>query len=570
MWPAAFTRCRLVMLAAAAVLTTTVGCAREAASGGHGSGARTLHLAELTDPPSLDPLVTDNADVQDLVDLIHGFLIGADAQGRFFPDLVTEIPSVRNGGIRDGGRTIVYRLRRGVRWQDGVPFDSRDVVFSFAAARDPRNNVPDRSGFDDIATERARGPYEVIVRLKQPYSPALATFFSDGANDPYAILPAHLLAHEPQLNTVAYNDNPIGLGPYRLVSWSHGSRLVFEADPHFRRGRPRIARIDVQIIPDSNSEVTVWQSGALDFLMVRGLAGGRAMLQGARRIANAQQFLSDHYQFNYVMFNVARGPLRDRAVRQAIVRGVDVARIEREVSGELDRPGDGDRLPGQFAYDPSIRQASYDPATAARLLDAAGWRLPGGNRHGGSGQSSGGASPGGVRRKNGVALTLDIVGPAQSLGSERFDVQLQAELVKLGIRAQIKTYQYDQLFTPAQDGGIYAGGRFDLALYGWQPGEDTDHSYLFRCDTRPPSGENYGRICDPRIDRNAALEIASTNPAVQARADQAILRELDAQSDLLFLGFDREALFAVPALAGIKPSVLGHHYWNIDRWYWKH
>ena len=163
------------------------------------------------------------------------------------------------------------------------------------------------------------------------------------------------------------------------------------------------------------------------------------MLAGARSVAGATEWRSDHYQFDYVMFQVARGPLRERAVREAIVAGVDRDGIEDRVRGALHRPGDGDRLPGQFAYDPSIREAAYDPTRAARLLDAAGWRV----QHG-------------VRVRGGVPLALDIVGAAGSAGSERLDVQLQAALAKLGIRSQIKNYQYNLLFAPASEGGIFA------------------------------------------------------------------------------------------------------------------
>ena len=529
------------ILAACAILG---GCARSGEAPGANSGV--LRIAELQDPPGFNPLVTDNADLADLIPLVHGFLLGVDAHGNFTPDLVTVVPSVANGGLRDGGRTIRYVLRRGVRWHDGAPFDARDVVFSFRAAMNPRNNVPDRSGFDDISSVRALGPYAVEVRLRRAYSPALATFFSFGANDPYAILPAHLLAKAPELNDAPYNAHPIGLGPYRFVSWDHGSRVVFEADPAFRRGRAKIAKIEVAVLPDSNTEAAAWQSGALDFLNVRGFAGSRAMLASARSVAGARSWLSDHYQFDYIMFNVSRGSMRERAVREAIVRGVDRERIERDVRGELHRPGDGDRLPGQFAYDATIREAPYDPVGAARLLDAAGW-----HKHGA------------FRERNGVPLTLEIVGPAGSSGSERLQVQLQAELTKLGIRTQIKTYQYNLLFA---QGGILQSGRFDLAFYGWQPGEDADHSYLFRCDTRPPNGENYARICDPTIDRAAAIELGTTDRAIEARADRDMLRELDKQSDLLFLGFDREALFARANVRGVEPSVLGHHFWNIERW----
>jgi ABC-type transport system substrate-binding protein len=176
---------------------------------------------------------------------------------------------------------------------------------------------------------------------------------------------------------------------------------------------------------------------------------------------------------------------------------------------------------------------------------------------------------GGVRERGGVPLTVDIVGIAGASGTERFNVQLQAALATLGFRANLKNYQYELAFESAQSGGIFAGGKFGLTFYGWQPGEDADHSYLFRCDTRPPNGENYGRVCDPLIDAAAKREIESTDPAVQAAADKAMLREIDAQSDVFFLGFDREALFVRSTLDGFEPSVLGHHFWNLDRWHWK-
>jgi peptide/nickel transport system substrate-binding protein len=544
------TKSRVKRLAAIATIvgfSALTGCGRAT----HPREPSVLRISEQQDPPGFNPLVTDNADLQDLVPMIHGFLLGTDARGAFTPDLVNVVPSVRNGGIAGGGRTIVYHLRHGVRWQDGAPFDAGDVVFSFNAAMNPRNDVPDRSGFDDVASVVARGPYTVVVTLRRPYSPALATFFSAGANDPYAILPAHLLAKQVDLNRSPYNALPVGLGPYRMTSWDRGSRVVLTADPSFRRGAPRIAKIEVTIVPDSNTALSLWQAGALDYLPVRGFSANRAMLAGARGVAGGVEKRSEHYQFNYLMFQVSRGPLRERAVREAIVRGVDGVGLENRVRGELNRPGQGDRLPGQFAYDSTIRQAPYDPAAARRLLDRANWHLQGG-----------------YRTRNGVPLAVEIVGAAGSGGSERLDVQLQAELTKLGIRSTIKTYQYNLLFASAQDGGIFAGGHFDLTAYGWQPGEDADHSYLFRCDTRPPNGENYGRICDPVIDRAAATEIESSDTAVQARADRAILRELDAQSDVLFLGFDREILFTRAGLRGLEPSVLGHHFWNVDRWAW--
>jgi hypothetical protein len=94
---------------------------------------QTLRLFDL-DPPTLNPLVNDNATIVDFAQFIHGFLLRTDDRGRFLPDLAVRVPTVANGGIADGGRTIRYRLARGVRWHDGAAFDARDVAFSFRAA----------------------------------------------------------------------------------------------------------------------------------------------------------------------------------------------------------------------------------------------------------------------------------------------------------------------------------------------------------------------------------------------------------------------------------------------------
>ncbi|TAM77528.1 peptide ABC transporter substrate-binding protein [bacterium] len=536
----------VLLLMAALCACTRVGAGRSA------SHPAELRLTTSSDLPTLDPLVSDNANLGYLAPLFHGYLIRVDADGRFIPDLVVRVPSRANGGISADGRTIRYALRRGVRWQDGVPFEARDVVFSFHAAMNPRNDVPDHSGFDDIASARATGPYAVEVRLRRPYSPGVATFFNLGANDAYPILPAHLLARYPDLNNVPYNGAPVGLGPYKVVSWRRGSEIDFQADPHYFQGAPRIARIRLQVVPDQNTSLTLWRSGASDMTLVSGFGATTGILQQVESRPRTRTRLRDHYQFDYVMFNVASARLRDQAVRRALVRGIDRQRIMHDLMGSLYRAGDGDRLPGQFAYDPAIVQPPYDLAKAKALLDAAGW----------------GPRADGFRYRNGSPLTLEIVGVAGSRASEQFDVRLQGELARLGIRAEVKSYQYSLLFLPYQEGGIFARGEYDLAFYGWQPGEDQDHSYLFRCDSRPPGGENYSFICDPVIDRAARVELSSNDPVAQARADREILRRLIDRSDLLFLGFTRDAVATRDDLEGVEPSVLGQHLWNAWEWRW--
>jgi peptide/nickel transport system substrate-binding protein len=509
-----------------------------------------LRTATSADPPGLNPLVFDNANVSFFAPLFHGYLLRTDGNGKLIPDLALVVPTVANGGIAPDGRSVTYHLRHGVRWQDGVGFDARDVVFSFRAAMNPANQVPDRTGFDHVADIRALDPYTVRVRLTEPFTPFVPSCFTLAANDPYALLPAHLLAGKSDLNRDPYNAHPIGLGPYMVAAWDRGNRIVLKADPHYFRGTPAIPRIDITIVPNINTTQTLWQSGKLDVLFAR-VQGGRRYLEALRAVPGTHTVLRPHYEFDFVIFNLTHPPLDDVRVRRAIIEGVDRKRIMRNLEGELHLPGDTDRLPGQFAYDPSIVQPDFDPAGAARLLDAAGWRLIGG-----------------VRTKNGRQLSFDYVGTTETPLTGSFGLLLAQDLTKLGIRMSIKSYGYNLIFASAAQHGIYQAGRFDLTLSGWQPDGVNDHSYLFRCDTRPPNGDNFGRICDAAIDTAARAELGTSDPAREAKADRALTRRLVAQSDLLFVGFNEEAAVYRDGLEGIVPSVTGQHLWNAWAWRW--
>ena len=528
------------------------GCVHRAAGSGAGAPRDVVRTAIGSDPPGLNPLVFDNGQVSYLAPLIHGYLLRTDGAGRLIPDLATVVPSRANGGISADGRIVTYRLRRGVRWHDGVPFDAKDVVFSFAAATNPNNSVPDRTGFDRVAAVRAIDPFTVRVRLKGPFSPFVASCFTLGANDPYPVLPAHLLAGKHDINRDAYNAAPVGLGPYKFTSWERGSRIVLAADARYFRGAPAIPRIEIAIVPDPNTLATLWKTGAVDYVIGR-VQLGRTFLDSLRSRANAHVVLEPHYEFDYVLLNLAHPPLDDARVRRAVAMAVDRKRIMRDLDGELWLDAETDRLPGQFAYDASIVQPRYDPIESARLLDAARWRM----------------QPDGTRRKNGRALALDFVATTESKTTGRFGLFVQQDLAKLGFRVELKSYNYNQIWASKADRGIFQTGRFDLAYSGWQPNVVADHSYLFRCDMRPPNGDNFGGICDPTIEAAAREELgASANAAREAAGDRALTRRLVAQTDVIFLGFNQEAVAYRDGLEGVVPSVTGTHFWNAWAWHY--
>src|SRR4030088_1681429 len=133
---------------AAVALLALASCGRAPAPGG---AHAELRLAINAEPRSLVPLLAQSIQDNEILRLIYDPLIACDAAGRAGPALAAVVPTRANGGISRDGLTVTYHLRRGVRWHDGTPFTSADVVASFRAVMDPHSVVQTRHGYDVVA-----------------------------------------------------------------------------------------------------------------------------------------------------------------------------------------------------------------------------------------------------------------------------------------------------------------------------------------------------------------------------------------------------------------------------------
>jgi len=200
------------------------------------SGGSRLVMAMAQEPASLNPLTMSGPATAVVVPLLYSYLLTLDEHDNLQPDVAREIPSSVNNGISADGLLVTYHLRHDVTWHDGHPLTARDIVFTFEAIMNPRNNVVSRSGYDDVARVEAAGQWTVKVHLRQRYAPILSTFLAPNQN--YAILPAHLLASRADLNQTPFNASPIGSGPYRVVAWRRGDQLSLRETFATTRDRP--------------------------------------------------------------------------------------------------------------------------------------------------------------------------------------------------------------------------------------------------------------------------------------------------------------------------------------------
>ena len=532
-------------LAVALVAAVLAGCTSSGTSGGataaRAPGSVRFDLA--ADPANLNPLFLhqDAASVeQQVARLSFEPFIDLDANGKQIPALLARIPTVENGDLSKDGRTITYRLRPSVRWSDGVPVTSADVIWTLHAILDPKNPVPSHEGYDLIDRAYAKDAHTVVFHLKHAWAPAVATYFSYGFR-PQFVLPKHVLEHQAPLAQAPFNAAPtVGDGPYTFVSWSRGESLQYAANPAYWRGKPRVARLDIRVIPDPQTNLVMLRSGALDWNLI-------APVQ-LKTLENAQGVAFRTVPTAVVAgltFNLAHAPLDDVRVRRAIAMSIDREGISKKIT--LGKYPVTNVIQPQFswAYDPSVKQPGYDPAAADALLDGAGWKR--------------GAN--GMRVKDGKPLSLVYVQFPESMTGVRVATAVQAALRQRGIAVEVKSVSNAQLFLPSSRGGTLASGQFDMAYVPFTMGSDPDDSSVLACN----GASNYMRYCNARVDALERRALSSVSQAERKGLYRQIERLVADDVPVLYL-FNADYIYAYRTrLNGFAPNAFLPT-WNAAGW----
>ena len=306
-----------------------------------------------------------------------------DREGRLQPILAAEIPSLANGGVARDGMSVTWKLKRGVRWHDGQPFDADDVVFTWEFARHPETGAFTAGSFAPI-TVRKLDSHTVRIEFAQP-TPEWADAFVGGAVLPRRHFAAYVGA---KAREAPANLRPVGTGPYRIADFKPGDLVRGEPNPDYHLpNRPHFDGVEIKGGGDAVSAArAVLQTGDFDFAW--NVQVEDEILQRIERGGRGRVDFAPGGDIEYLMLNHAdpwterngerahpdsRHPfLLDPAVRQALAHLVDRDSIQRYVYGRLG-VATGNFLNNPARYQSSRVGARFDVARANALLDAGGW-----------------------------------------------------------------------------------------------------------------------------------------------------------------------------------------------------
>ena len=468
-----------------------------------------------------------------------------DEKNEPIPYMVTEIPSIQNGGLSADGKTITLHLRDGLKWSDNEPLTSADFRFTWAMHVDSHNTVASAYPYDKVASVDTPDPKTVIIHFDTPFAPWISLW--------HGIIPAHVLQpvfdSQGTLDKAAWNLAPtVGCGPYVFAEWQKASYARFTINNNFWGPKPKINEIFFRIVPDTAAQTAAMKNGDGVLSTFFPYSDVPVLEKAGLKITTEPNGENEGFFF-VINPQVGNPGLADVAVRKAIAMAINRDGINKDLMLGLTKTPASywDSLP--FYNNPPLKNYPYDPQGAKKLLDQAGWVV----------------NSDGVREKNGVKLDLTY---GTTISEIRQNVQavVQQQLAAVGIKVELQSYESDTFF--AQDGPA-AKGKIDIMEWTDGPTLPDPDVYYWYCSEIPtadnPSGSNWQYVCDKPLDALLLKQTTQVDPNERQKTISQINQIFYDQIYWLGLWQEPDRWAVSPQLTGVKFSGVTP-FFNITDW----
>lgn len=358
-------------VAAALCLATAVPAAL--AQGQPQRGGTVIAAVDPAGIASLNTHLTSLTSMLFIADVWADGLMTYDRQGKRLPRLAT------SWTVSPDGKVYTFKLRPNVKWSDGQPFSSADVLFTL-------NNFAKYNtylGKLNPIVEKAEAPDATtfVVTLKEPLTATLDLF----DKEVFPIMAKHVYEGSTDLATHPANRAPVGLGPFKFQSWESGRSITFVRNPYYwEQPKPYLDSVVFALIPNAQQRLNAMTSGEIhwfrpDAAQVPATRAGEK--QGNYKVIRIENNAPERA---VVDFNMRKAPFNNLKVRQALFHAIDRQRMVADVYQGLAETAKN-AVPNQFTnlFDPSVdydKLYPFDMKKAGALLDEAGFPLKDGKR----------------------------------------------------------------------------------------------------------------------------------------------------------------------------------------------
>lgn len=531
-----------------------------------------LVVAVRAEPQTFNPLLPHNTPSRTVLERLGADLVHIDRETQ------RTVPALAESWeVSDDGRRYTLKLRQGVLFSDGEPFDADDVVFTYRAVLDEEVGSPNRSLLvidgEPIAVSKV-DPYTVTFDLPAPYAVGERMF------DSIPILPEHRLGaayEEGRLVEVWGLDSDlsqiVGLGPFRPASYVAADRLVLERNPHYWKvdeAGQRLPYLDELVflfVADEDAQVVKLQAGEIDVLS-RLNAANFGLLE--RQPDLVTRDLGPSLQYAFVFFNLndlsdrdlpriaARQKwFRNREFRQAVSRAIDREALANLVFEGRATPLASNVTPADKLWRNEKLEAPRQDLEAARALLAEGGFVR--------------ADDGTLLGPEGEPVAFTLMTNSSNQQRVQMTTIIREDLAELGIEVSVVALDFAAMVQR-----VTSTFDYDACLLAMAPGDVDPNPSL---PALLSDGSNHlwdlaeNRALPPwqrEIDQLLKAQLSELDRARRKEMWDRVQQILAEELPMIFLVSPNVLVAAKRDLGNFRPAVLQHQtLWNVDELYWK-
>ena len=394
---------------------------------------------------TLNPLYNQNYSVFQLHHLIYESLV------TFTENLDIEPLLARSWVVAPDGQSIDIKLREGVKWHDGTPFTSQDVIFTINLIK---GNIKEAKGrtiyttnLQHVTEVKEIDSNTIRVAFSKPYSNILEVLT-------FPILPAHYFTKTNLENMQSNSFEMIGTGPFKINNYDSTRVIELKRNVQYWRSKPYIETINVLIVPDQEAQLSLFENKDVDIAQPNSLDWAKYLDDSS---VNLFEYISNHFEF--IGFNFKNFLLRDNNVRRAIAYGIDRHRLVKDIYLDHGTVADLPVNPTSWLYDEGSIQIGNDLNSAIQLLEQS---------------TFGTVNQSNIRiNEDGTPLRFKLLLNSDNILREKKAYFIRDELRKIGIELELVIADWDKYQNDAR------AGNFDLILGGWELSYIPDLTFAF-------------------------------------------------------------------------------------------
>ncbi len=512
-----------------------------------------LRVAQRTEPKTLNPVTAIDAPSREVLRRLHADLISIDRVTQR-----TEPALAESSTQSADGREFAVRLRKGLRFSDGHPFNADDVLFSFAVYEDPAVASPQR----DLLMVHGK-PIEVrkVDDLTVAFQTAAPYAVTDRLFDSVPMLPRHKLEavwragklREAWAVTAAPAELA-GLGPFRLKHYVPGEHILLERNPYYyRRLLPHLDGLDFRFLPDEDLQLARFVSGDLDMLS---RLNPQAISYLESRHLPATD-LGPGLAYEFVCLNLSGGAGEKTAwfqkpeFKRALSLAVDRDAMARLIFRGRAAPLWGHVSPGnKLWFHAGLARPPRDVSAAKKLLAEAGFREDGGV----------------LKDRAGHPVEFSMLVSASSPERVQMASMLREDWKSLGISMTPAPLEFRSLIER-----VLTSRQFEACLLGLGGGDadpnpelnvwlSSGAMHLWNPGQKQPA-TSWERELDELMQRQMTTLNYAARKRLYDRAQQIIAWE----APMIFLLSPHVVVAQNGRVGNFRPAILDHQtLWNVD------